>query len=93
MKKALILSLLEKIVNRQFLFVLLSNFLFPIFSNAQGIETVQIVTADKLIIKSHEFKLTQIEIFDVTGNRVVIQSAVGEPVPNVPVHLRWNVFR
>jgi hypothetical protein len=39
MKKVLLWSLLEKIVNRQFLLVLLNIFLFPIFSNAQGVET------------------------------------------------------
>jgi poly(3-hydroxybutyrate) depolymerase len=54
MKKDLVLSLLEKIVIRQFLFVLLSIFLFPSFSNAQGVETVQVggTTREMLVFAS-----------------------------------------
>jgi lysophospholipase L1-like esterase len=61
-------------------------------AGANSIMIYPIPASDELIISSADFKPTQIDILDVTGNIVVSQSVVGEPVLHVPVCLPDGMY-
>jgi lysophospholipase L1-like esterase len=61
-------------------------------STESNIEIYPIPASDELTISSADFKPTQIDILDVTGNLIVSLSVTGEPVLHIPVHLPEGMY-
>jgi uncharacterized repeat protein (TIGR02059 family) len=61
-------------------------------SAESNIEIYPNPASDELTISSADFKPTQIDVFDVTGNLVISRKTVGEPVLHIPVHLPGGMY-
>jgi lysophospholipase L1-like esterase len=61
-------------------------------SGANSVTVYPNPASDELIINSSDFKPTQIDILDVTGNGVFSRSVVGEPLLRVPVYLPNGLY-